>query len=130
MIDEITLVAVSFFVALASQVANRELVNKGAVRTLKDELKKINVKLKEMKPGDHEYSLHVKKMMNVNMQMMRHQVRPMIITAIPFLLVFILLQNVYSKKVLFGSLSWLYVYVIFTFVFSMMLQMVFEKYWR
>lgn len=81
---------VSLLMSLMSVLVRKKLVNQELMKTQRGEMKELNKKIKEaQKAGDAKLvSEHTGRLMELNSQMMKQSFKPMLITLIPFLLVF------------------------------------------
>jgi uncharacterized membrane protein (DUF106 family) len=94
------------------------------MRELKKELKKHQGHMREHRKDPVKISEISKKSMEVNMQYMKHTMKPMFITMIPFLLIFTWLRGQFSELVFFNlpfwphTLGWVGTYIIFSMIFT------------
>lgn len=82
--------AVSFFMSFISVLVRKKLVNQELMKSQREEMKELNKKIREaQKASDaNRVSEHTGRLMELNSHMMKQSFKPMLITLIPFLLVF------------------------------------------
>lgn len=94
------------------------------MRELKKDLKKYQDAMKEVKDDPAKTSELSKKAMGVNMKYMKQTFKPMLITMVPFILIFWWLRGVFDTTVVIplsfwpGHLGWIGTYIIFSMVFT------------
>jgi uncharacterized membrane protein (DUF106 family) len=94
------------------------------MRELKRELKKHQGHMRVHRKDPVKVSEISKKSMEVNMQYMKHTMKPMMITMLPFLLIFTWLRGQFSELIFFNlpvwphTLGWVGTYIIFSMVFT------------
>jgi uncharacterized membrane protein (DUF106 family) len=94
------------------------------MRELKKELKKHQGHMREYRKDPAKVAEISKKSMEVNMQYMKHTMKPMMITMLPFLLIFTWLRGQFSELIFFNlpfwphTLGWVGTYIIFSMVFT------------
>ncbi len=121
---------VAFIITLLSTLAYKYLTDQEALKKLKEDNKKLQEDMKNAK-GD------VKKMTELQkeafqkgfIEPMKHQMKPIIVTFIPFVVVFTWLRNTYQNQgeILF-SLGWFGTYIIFSILFSILLRKALKVY--
>ena len=118
-----TLLTISFILTLLSTLAYKYLTDQKKLKEIKDETKKLQEEMKLLKNDASKMMEKQKEIMQKNMYVMRSSFKPLLYTFIPFLLIFILLKNVYEPlgKLVFG-LSWIWIYVLSSFVFSILIR--------
>ena len=126
----IGILIVSFIITLLTTLVYKYFTNQEALKNLKEENKKIQERMKEHK-GD------VKKMAELQkeafqkgfIEPMKHQIKPLLITLVPFLLIFSLLRLRFESTgdLIFG-LGWFGIYIISSIVFSMVLRKLLKVY--
>lgn len=110
---------ITFFISLI----NYFFMDKDRVREIKKKQKEIQAQIKEhQKAGNHE------KMMDLNKQlfahsgeMMKHSIKPMLITIVPIIVLFGFIRNVYATTEIAKTWFWYY------FVSSIVGSLVFRK---
>jgi uncharacterized membrane protein (DUF106 family) len=94
------------------------------MRELKKELKKHQHHMRAHRKDPAKVSEISKKSMEVNMQYMKHTMKPMMITMLPFLFIFTWLRGHFDELVFFNlpvwphTLGWVGTYIIFSMIFT------------
>ena len=83
-----TIVILSVSLSLMSMLATKLMTNQKKLKAHREELKKMQKKLKESRSDPKKSFKIQKEMMDLNMVVMKESFKPIIITMIPFLLVF------------------------------------------
>ena len=121
---------VSFIITLLTTLVYKYFTNQDALKKLKEENQEIQKKMKEHK-GDVKKMAELQKeaLQKSLIEPMKHQLKPLLITFIPFLLVFGWLRLRYADTgdLLFG-LGWFGIYVISSILFSMVLRKLLKVY--
>ena len=78
--------------------------------------------------SDPEKSLEIRKQLNERaMKQFKSGLKPTLYTFIPFIILFSWMRNVYSEMgALIIGLSWLWVYIISSLIFGMVLRKIFK----
>jgi uncharacterized membrane protein (DUF106 family) len=139
-IAEIALIALG--ISIIYQIVYEFTTDRKKVTEMKSRMKNIREELKGMKPGSKAYNSKQSKMLDVNMDMMKLTMKPTMFTMIPFLLVFSVLRGAYATTGVLipvpaflswiplgigDGLGWLWTYIIFSMVFSMVLRKAMDK---
>lgn len=95
------------------------------MKDVKSEIKDIQKQMKEHKE-DHKKVMDLQKIvMEKNMKYMMHSFKPMLFTFIPVILIFGWLKTAYTDVgPVFYSFSWIWGYIIFSIIFSIVLRKV------
>ncbi|MCD4666367.1 EMC3/TMCO1 family protein [archaeon] len=124
------LIVISFIMTLLSTLAYKYFTDQKYMKREKAEIKIMSKEMKELKDQPDEMMKKQKELMERNMKMMKHSFRPMLFTIIPFLVVFNWLNATYEgvdiNFLIFHS--WLWVYIIFSIILSMVLRKVMKVY--
>jgi|SRR3989344_8286932 len=122
------MIVISFFLTLIVTLVYKWTTDQAMMKSLKDELKQHQKEMKDHK-GDPKKMMEIQgRAMEKNMKYFMHSLKPMIITFIPLILVFGWLKETYNGiDVLFG-LSWIWSYIIFSMIFSIILRKVMKVY--
>jgi uncharacterized membrane protein (DUF106 family) len=132
------IVSLSAILSLAISLVYKFATDQVLMRELKKELKSMQQKMKENKDNPDKVKEINSKLMQTNMKYMKQSFKPMLITMIPFLLIFSLLRDTYAGVIVIplpftlpwigNYLGWLGTYfvssVIFTTVFRKLLKVV------
>jgi len=123
--DPLNLLSVSFILTGLITLSYKYLTDQTKMKELKDEMKGMQKKMKEFKDDPGKVMSMQKDAMKKNMEYMKHSMRPMLFTFIPIILVFGWLRNYYTalgNPAVFLGLSWLWSYIIFSLVISIVLR--------
>lgn len=131
---------IAFGIALMTQVVNRLLSNPQQMRDISKKLKEIQKELVSAhREGDHKKIERLKKEQAVHMSNLlasyKDMFKPMLITFIPLILVFKLIEGTYSPMGdilnLFGmGLNWLWTYLLFVVISSLVIDKVLRRVWK
>jgi len=130
----ISLALISSCVALLSTLVYKYFTDQGLIKQVREDMKKYQDQIKAHK-GDQEKVMELhKKITDLNMKIMPEQFKPMLITIVPFLVIFWLLSTLFGNMVLIPipyhvplsahetGLGWIGTYVIFSMVFTTILR--------
>ncbi|MFH1451623.1 MAG: EMC3/TMCO1 family protein [archaeon] len=112
----------SIIVTLVSTLAHKWLTNQEHMKNLKTRQKEIQKELKSCKDEDLLKELNME-LMKLTGVMMKSSFRPMFVTIIPFIILFAWLRGIYVP--LIGN-SWIWYYIGFSIVSSMIFRKVFK----
>ena len=125
------LIVFSLALSVALTLSYKYITNQKLMKELKDEMKIYQNEMKAQKDNPEKMLDLQKKVMEKNMKYMMQSFKPTLVTMIPVLIIFAWLRGYYvalgNPAVLFG-LSWIWVYIIFSVVFSMVLRKVMKIY--
>lgn len=118
------LIIISFILTALITIAYKYLTDQELMKSLKAELKELQQQMKEAKSDTQKLMQLQKQSMEKNMKYMMHSFKPTLFTLIPLLIIFNWLRVEYTGKELnfIGIHSWIWVYIIFSIVFSMLLR--------
>jgi len=118
------LIIISFIITLLITIAYKYLTDQEVMKSLKLELKELQKEVKEAKNDTARMMELNKRSMEKNMQYMMKSFKPTLITLIPILIIFNWIRNVYNGLELnfLGINSWIWIYIIFSIVFSIILR--------
>ena len=117
---KISILVVSLIVTFVSTIAHKYLTNQEHLKSLKARQKEIQKELKGNKDPKIMQELNAE-MLKITGLMFKSSFRPIFVTLIPFLLLFVWLKGVYSPVM--GN-SWIWWYLGFSVVSSMILRKV------
>lgn len=92
----IIVILVAFLVSITTQIVNKLFINEKKADENNKRMKEIQVKLKGLEPNSHEFAKHQEEVLDLSLVNMKQQFKPMLITIIPFLLVFQMLSMMYA----------------------------------
>jgi len=119
-----SIIVVSFVVAIFINLVNYFTMNKERMRELKEIQKACQIKLKDAKGDMKKINEINAEMMRCSGEMMKHSLKPMMITFIPIIVVFAFIRDVYATTEL--AKNWIWYYLISSIIFSMILRKVFK----
>lgn len=124
------LLIISFILTLVTTLAYKYLTDQNKIKALKDELKSIQEDMKKFKDDPKKIiELQKQSFQKGFIDMMKHQMKPLIITLVPLFVVFNWLRVTYAAfgDLIFG-LGWFGIYFISAILFSMILRKLFRVY--
>ena len=126
---EYALILISFIITLIITLIYKYTTNQKMLKETKEELKEMQKELKGLKDNPPKMMEKQKQLMEKNMKMMIHGFKPMLFTFLPIIVMFSWLKNVYDPlgKIMFG-LSWIWIYIIFSIIFSMVVRKLLKVY--
>jgi len=125
----ISLLFISFILTLITTLIYKYTTNQEMMKSFKEEIKKLQEEMKLLKDNPNKMMEKNKEIMAKNMQMMTQSFKPLLYTFVPFGIIFFGLRNIYEPfgKLLFG-LSWIWIYILSSFVFSIILRKMLKVY--
>src|SRR3989344_634911 len=119
---------VSFILTLIITLSYKYLTDQLLMKSLKDDIKILQKKLKELKDNPTKVMEVQKEAMEKNMKYMMHSLKPTIITFLPLILIFGWLSKKYQgvDMNLWFINSWLIVYILSSVIFSIILRKLFK----
>lgn len=125
------IIAISFLLTLIVTLSYKYLTNQTEMKELKGTLKKLQEEYKAFSGQEQKKNEIRQQMLEKNMKYMIAGFKPMLFTLIPLLLIFSWLNGYYTSignpKVFIG-LSWIWTYIIFSIVFSLVLRKILKVY--
>lgn len=116
---KVSIAVFSVIVTLISTLAQKWLTNQEHLKTLKDRQKEIQKELKKCKDGDAMKELNAE-LLQLTGIMFKSSMKPMFVTMIPFLFLFVWLRGVYTPVLS----SWIWYYIGYSVAASMILRKV------
>lgn len=109
---KISIVVVSLIVSLISTVVTKYTTDQAMLKSIKERQKEIQKEMKEKKysPTDKKYLELQSEILGLTGKMFKNSFKPILITMIPFLILFYWLRSFYVP--LFGGNSWLWYYIL------------------
>jgi len=121
-----SIILIGIIVSLISTFATKFLTNQARMKELRDKQKEHQANLKVHK-GNTEKMMEIQKeMMSGSMEMMKHSFKPMLVTLIPFILLFSFIKSAFTTTLI--SSSWIWYYLIAAIVSSMIYRKLFKIY--
>jgi uncharacterized membrane protein (DUF106 family) len=128
-----TIALVSIGLSIMSALVRRAVLDMDKMNEMKQQMKKHQETLKQAtKSGEKKKAQKAQEeLMKLTMENMKHSFKPMIITFIPFILIFYWLRDQYGNvgevANLFGfGLTWFWWYLVCAMIFSIILNKVFK----
>ena len=117
------LAIISFVLMLFVTLIYKYFTDQEALKSIKQEIKEIQNEMKEFKHDTQRVMELQKKSFQKTIETFKHQIKPMLITFIPFVILLPLLRNAYTPygKIFLG-MGWFGNYIIFTIVFNILLR--------
>lgn len=120
---KISIIVFSALITLTSTGITAWLTDQEHLKSLKDKQKELNKKLKTSKPGEKLFQEIQMEILQISGIMMKAQFKPMMITIVPFLILFAWLRQTYNP--ILGN-SWIFYYIISSIVFSSLYRKLFK----
>jgi uncharacterized membrane protein (DUF106 family) len=131
-------VLVAVFTSSISQLSFAFFTNKEFIKNGRGEMKKMQKRLLSMKPEEAGYAELQNKLLDLNMQMMSHTLKPTLITMIPFLAIFAYAKSVipldqplitlpFTLPLVGNSFEFIGVYFITSIIFSTIIRKVLRR---
>ncbi|MEA3248487.1 MAG: EMC3/TMCO1 family protein [Nanoarchaeota archaeon] len=118
----VSLAVISLVVTLVSTLAQKWLTNQEHMKSLKKRQKEIQKELKNCKEEHILKELNLE-MLNLTGIMMKSSMKPMLVTIVPFLILFSWLRGIYGGEEPLVA-GWIWYYLGFSVVSSMILRKV------
>lgn len=122
------MLAIIFFISIVTTLVQKYGTDQETMREMKKEQKALQEEMKKVKEHPEKVMELNKKQMEIMPRMMKLSMRPLVYTAIPFILFFKWFQEYFlaNPYTFFGFISWFWFYLIFAIVFSSILR----KWWN
>jgi uncharacterized membrane protein (DUF106 family) len=118
----VSMIILSGLVTLISTLVTKWMTNQEHLKSLKDRQKQIQIDMKKCKPGEKLFDELQSEMLQISMIMMKSSFKPVLITFIPFILLFNWIKNIYTPLLP----RWIWYYLISSIVFSIIYRKVFK----
>ena len=126
-------IILSLLTSTLSQFSFKFFTNKDFIKKSREELKEMQAKLMKMKPEEQGYVELQNKLLDMNMQVMTHSLKPTLINTIPFLIILTYARSIipldqplitfpFSIPLMGTSLEFVGVYFLFSIIFSTILR--------
>ena len=123
--NPLNLLIISFILTGLITLAYKYLSDQKKMKELKTEMKDMQKKMKEFKSQPDKVMSMQKDAMKKNMEYMKHSMKPTLYTFVPIIIIFGWLRGYYDalgNPVIFLGLKWLWVYIIFSIITSIVLR--------
>jgi uncharacterized membrane protein (DUF106 family) len=124
------LLVICFILTLFITLVYKFMTDQKLLKTIKSDMKDLRKKMKEFR-SDPKKMMELNKIsMEKSMQQMKNTFKPMLVTFIPLILIFGWLREQYTliEISFLGIKSWLFIYIVFSIVFSMFLRKIMKVY--
>ncbi len=130
----LSIIGISAALALGSTLVYKYATDQNLMKAMREEIKKIQAEMKENKSNPQKIAELQSKAMPLNMKLMSQSFKPMILTIVPFIIIFMLLGKIYGSMTviplsfhfplsrLTTGLGWIGTYIIFSMVFTTVLR--------
>lgn len=119
---KLSIILLSFLVTLVMTLITKKFTNQARMKELKELQKEYNKKLKENRENPDVMMRIQKDMMSSSMELMKHSFKPMIITALPLLILFWWIKGIYSGVLAY----WIWYYIGASIVSSIIFRKIFN----
>jgi len=119
-----SILGISAALALGSTLVYKYATDQNLMKSMREEIKKLQDEMKLHKSDPQKLAELQGKLMPLNMRTMSQSMKPMLITIVPFIVIFALLGRVYTDMLVIplpfwaGHLKWVGTYIIFSIVFT------------
>lgn len=120
---KVSIIVFSALITLISTAVTAWLTDQEHMKEMKARQKELNKQLKTAKPGEKLFKEIQAEIMQITGTMMKAQFKPMLVTIVPFLILFAWLRNTYEP--LMGG-YWIAYYIVSSIVFSTIYRKVFK----
>ena len=119
------MIVISFILMLMTTLVYKYFTDQVAMKNLKDEMKAIQEEMKKSKDDAAKVMELQKKSFAKMIESFKHQIKPMLITFVPFIILFPWLRNAYtSYGDIFLGMGWFGTYFVFGIAFNIILRKV------
>lgn len=126
------LLAVSFVITLIITLVYKFMTDQKELKRVRDETKDIRDQMKLHKDNPQKMSELQKRSLEISMGSFKHQIKPMIVTMIPILIIFGWLKATYidiNNLNFLGFIdTWIWTYIVSAMIFSIILRKLFKVY--
>ena len=104
-----SVIAISVIVTLVMTLVSKYFTNQDRMRELKGVQKTCQIKLKENRDNTKKMAELQKQILECNMELMKHSMKPLLFTFIPLILLIGWLKGIYSATEIANSWLWWYI---------------------
>lgn len=122
----ISIILISLTITLLITLVNFFFLDKEKMREIKAKQKELQVKMKEhQKAGETDKMMALQKeLFSSTGEMMKHSLKPMLITMIPIIVLFGFVRSVYAETIIAGT--WFWYYLVSALAGSMLFRKIFN----
>ena len=129
-----SIIGISAALALGSTLVYKYATDQNLVKAMREEIKKAQAEMKLNKGDPQKLAELQKKIMPINMKLMAQSFKPMLLTIVPFIIIFALLGKVYGNMTivpfsfhfplsrLATGLGWVGTYIIFSMILTTVIR--------
>lgn len=118
----ISLLLISLILNFIIVLVYKFMTNQRRLKEIKTEMDGLKNEMKKHKENPQKLMDLQKQTMEKSLEQMKHTMKPMLVTMIPLLLIYGWLKNIYGPQKLLGPLTWVWVYIISSFIYSIILR--------
>ncbi len=129
---------ISFVTSLISQAAFAFFTDKEFMKNVQAEMKSLQKELLKMNPAEPSYLEKQNRLLDINMQLMTHTMKPTMVTMIPFLLIFLYAKSVipseqplimlpFSVPLIGASFEFLGTYILSSIIFTAIIRKIMRR---
>jgi|SRR3989344_1230966 len=120
------IIIIAFILTLLTTLVYKYFTDQEALKNIKEENKKLQEEMKSHKGNPAKMAELQKQALQKGLiEPMKHQIKPLLITFLPFILIFGWLRTTYGDVgTIFLGMGWFGTYFIFSIIFSMALRKV------
>jgi len=130
------IIFISLVVTIVTTLVYKKFTNQHELKELKERLSTLQKKMREDKNDSNKMLEIQKELAEKNIEYMKHSFKPMFITFIPLIIVFWWLSGLFNGitggtvavPLLERSVNWIWIYIIFSLIFSLILRKVMKIY--
>ncbi|MBI2507584.1 DUF106 domain-containing protein [Candidatus Woesearchaeota archaeon] len=114
---------ITFILMLFTTLIYKYFTDQEALKSIKEEIKDIQKEMKEFKHDSKRVMELQKKSFEKTIETFKHQIKPMLITFVPFVILLPLIRNAYTPygKIFLG-MGWFGTYFVLTIIFNITLR--------
>jgi len=126
----LSITLISAVLALATTLVYKYATDQSMLKQIREDMKKYQEQMKVHKGNAEKLSEIQKQIMPLQSKMMAQSMKPMIITIIPFIVIFKVLGDIYTTMIVIplsfwpGHLGWVGTYVILSMIFTTLFRKV------
>lgn len=126
------IIIISILIALATTFAYKYFTDQAVMKEIRKRQKALQEQIKTSRDNQENVMAINKELMSLNARYMKHSMKPMLITILPFLFIFGYLKGVYGADIVIplffwkGHMQWLGTYIIVSMVFTSLFRKLFK----
>ncbi len=126
----LSITLISIGLSLATTLVYKYATDQNMLKQIREDMKKYQEQMKAHKGNAEKLAEINKQIMPLQSKMMAQSMKPMIITIIPFIILFKVLGDIYNSTIVIplsfwpGHLGWVGTYVVFSMIFTTLFRKV------